>query len=159
MWAQHIYDCLYLCIVCDTLVPEICVHPEVLCVLQYIDFVHMRDSQDTQTARTGATRCLPLRFSMKTGRWLHRHNGINGLSLLRQWSCSGPATCHCASWHWTYYSVCMLVIECCGDITGTADSYHMQKLCNWQLRLAPRIPWMHLCSYCCWSSWQTADTC
>ena len=22
-------------------------------------------------------------------------HGINGLRLLRQWSCSGPATCHC----------------------------------------------------------------
>ena len=35
--------------------------------------------------------CLPWR-SMKTGRWMHRH-GINGLSLLRQWNCSCPATC------------------------------------------------------------------
>ena len=61
-------------------------------------------------------------------------NGINGFTLLRQWSCSWPATCQCAyvnqkqpmayctavlccsviltkARHWTYYSACVLFVD------------------------------------------------
>ena len=37
----------HLSCICRTLVPEICVCPEMLCVFQYIDTILVHDCQDT----------------------------------------------------------------------------------------------------------------
>ena len=102
--------------------------PEMLHVFQYRRD-HMRDLQLNDWSYS----CLPWRLSTKTGRWMHRHMVQNGLSLLRQWSCSCPATCQRAcvnqkqpmsllyccfvmfistkARHWTYYSACLLFVD------------------------------------------------
>ena len=91
MTTAHMHEIIiseYLPCICCTHVPEIHVCPEMLCIFCYNDVVHVRD---VTTARTWVTHCLPWRLlrqvSKCTDTWYR-------LSLLRQRSCSGPATCH-----------------------------------------------------------------
>ena len=111
-----------------------------------------------------SSSCLPWRLLMKTVRWMRRHYGIDRLSLLRQWSCSCPATCQRAcvnqKWlmsllyccfvtfistktqHWTYYIACVLFVDVVQTEDTTDTAAYVAIVTN-QLRLAPSIPWMH----------------
>ena len=62
--------------ICHTLVPEICVHPEILGVFRYIgvltcmiyNCMHSTEQQRRSELLVSAVKIL-----MKTGRWMHRH--------------------------------------------------------------------------------------
>ena len=87
MWNNGINLCLYhLPRVCHTLVPEICVRPEIFRVFRYIDVLMCVIYNCTQLNSKDD-------WSYSCGTQTH---GINGFSLLRQWSCSYPATCQYA---------------------------------------------------------------
>ena len=171
-WASPtlIYLCLYhLPHVCRTLVPEICVRPEMLCAFRWIDVLTCVIYNCMHSARTSYS-CLTLPWRLLT------KTGINGFSLLRQWSCSCPATCQHARPAWssqkrpmsllystavlwrsyrqmrdteTYYSACVLFVDVeLYRLTVLRHNWHccfaMQLLLQYnQLRLTPSIPWMH----------------
>lgn len=105
----------YLCVVYPVFVAHVfpiyvlkwSVYPGILIML-YVQDCHLKWAR---TARTKATLCLMWRLLTKTGTWMRRHMGINGLSLLRQRGCSGLATSHstCVNWliDWLYYCFVM----------------------------------------------------
>ena len=72
--------------VCHTLVPEIHVHPEVLCVFRYIDMLTCVIYNCIQSTEQQGRLELLVSVNAQT-------HGINGFSLLRQCSCSCLATC------------------------------------------------------------------
>ena len=75
-WNSGIYlTCIYMYVsmyhlfcVCHTLVPEINVRSEMFCVFQYVDMNHIHDCQDSWTASTRPSCCLPWKLSMKIRR-------------------------------------------------------------------------------------------
>ena len=130
--------------ICCTHVPETHVLPKILCVFWYIDVL------TCMTVKTPRTKLLVV--CHEDYRWRQVDEAqTHGLSLLRQWSCSGPklvtapvwnnwwADCTAILWHSYWHrhdSACMLIVGCwavqCRYITDTAGSYHrsMKKLCN-----------------------------
>ena len=77
--TRRIMVCIYLCLyhlpcVCCTIVPEISVHSEMLCVCWYIEvLIYVIYSTRLNSKDDWSYSCLPWRLSTKTGRWMCRH--------------------------------------------------------------------------------------
>ena len=87
------YVSLILPHICRTLVPEIRVHPEILCVFRYIDMLTCVIYSTEQQGRLHGATCVCLASS--PGLHVQTHGINRAFSLLRQWSCSCLATCQC----------------------------------------------------------------
>ena len=95
-----IYLSIYLCLyhlprVCRTLVPEIRVCTEMLHVFQYIDVLTCV-IYNCMHWTAGATRVCREDYRWRQVGECAQTHGINGYSLLRQWSSGCLETCQCA---------------------------------------------------------------
>ena len=94
--------CLYhLPRICRTLVPGICVRPKIFRVFWYIDVITCVIYNSTEQQGRPELLVSAMKIIGKDRLVNAQTHGINGFSLLRQWSCSCPATyqraCACDS--------------------------------------------------------------
>ena len=67
-------------------------HPEMFRVFRYTDVLTCVICNWQQGQRRYALSAMKIIYK-DTGRWMRKHMVYNEFSLLRQWSCSCPATC------------------------------------------------------------------
>ena len=122
--------------VCRTLVPEICVRPEMLRVIQYSDVLtcmiyncmHSTEQHGRLELLVSAVNVID--EDRKVNAQTH---GIDRFSLLRQWNCSCPATCQHACVNQKRLMGCQTVLLFCDihiDKGATLNLLQRLRVCG-----------------------------